>query len=280
MKVDSKSFIKKITLKFELWFIFGKLKIHDVMALQEELEQQGIWLFKYRGKLPAIVLILGAGLFVQTKINPEIFFLEETPYEIYYETACLFVSLFGLGIRIFTVGHTPKNTSGRNRNEQIADSLNTSGSYSVVRHPLYLGNFFLWFGPALLTGNFWFLVAFCFFYWVYYERIMFAEEQFLRRKFGEVYTDWAQNIPAFIPSLNAYRKPELPFDWIKIIKKEINGIAGIFILFSLFDISGQLIQNQTHFNYFIIIPCILSLLFYFIMRFIKKSTTLLNGLGE
>lgn len=250
------------------------------MALQEELEQQGVWLFKYRGKLPALVLFIGAILYFQTKIHPETFFVEETFYEIYFEMFCLLISLFGLGIRIYTVGHTPKNTSGRNRNEQIADSLNTSGSYSLVRHPLYLGNFFLWFGPAMLTGNFWFLVAFCFFYWIYYERIMFAEEQFLRRKFGSNYIAWAENVPAFIPSFKRYIKPELSFDWIKIIKKEINGIAGILILFSVFDISGHYIQNQTNYNYFIVIPCVFIVFLYFIMRFIKKKTTLLNGMGE
>ena len=70
------------------------------MALQEEFEQQGIWLFKYRGKLPAIVLIIGAILYFQTKIHPENFCLEETPYEIYYEFFCLIISLFGLAIRI------------------------------------------------------------------------------------------------------------------------------------------------------------------------------------
>ena len=34
-----------------------------------------------------------------------------------------------------------KNTSGRNTHDQVADSLNTSGIYSIVRHPLYVGNF-------------------------------------------------------------------------------------------------------------------------------------------
>jgi hypothetical protein len=29
---------------------------------------------------------------------------------------------------------------------------------------------------------------------------MFAEEQFLRKKFGALYTDWAAKTPAFIPS--------------------------------------------------------------------------------
>lgn len=154
------------------------------MALQEELEKQGVWLFRYRSYLPLVVLLIGTILYLRTEIYPDIFFLEETPYEIFYEMGCLLVSLLGLFIRIYTVGHTPKNTSGRNVKNQLADYLNTTGSYSVVRHPLYVGNFLMWLGPALITGNLWFIVAFCFFYWIYYERIMFAEEQFLRKKFG------------------------------------------------------------------------------------------------
>jgi protein-S-isoprenylcysteine O-methyltransferase Ste14 len=250
------------------------------MALQEELEQQGIWLFKYRGKLPVIVLLIGAMLYLQTKIYPNTFFIENTPYEIYYEFFCLSISLLGLSIRIYTVGHTPKNTSGRNRNEQIAETLNTSGSYSLVRHPIYLGNFFMWMGPALLTGNFWFLVAFCFFYWVYYERIMFAEEQFLRRKFGTIYTDWAEKVPAFIPDFKRFKKPEQAFSWIKIIKKEINGLVGILIIFTLFDVLGHLVQNEANYNYFISVPCGIIILMYLVLRYIKKRTALLNEMGE
>ena len=154
------------------------------MALQEEFEKQGLWLFTYRSILPLIILVIGTILYLRTEIYPETFVLEETPYEIYYETICLLVSLFGLVIRIYTVGHSAKNTSGRNTEQQVADSINTTGIYSAVRHPLYLGNFFMWLGPAMLTGNFWFIIAFGLFYWVYYERIMFAEEQFLRKKFG------------------------------------------------------------------------------------------------
>ncbi|MBW6498500.1 MAG: DUF1295 domain-containing protein [Bacteroidales bacterium] len=74
---------------------------------------------------------------------------------------CLFFCLLGFGIRIYIVGHTPKNTSGRNTSGQLADELNTTGVYSVVRHPLYLGNFFMWLGMAVITlkFDFW-LVAF------------------------------------------------------------------------------------------------------------------------
>ena len=250
------------------------------MALQEELEKQGIWLFRYRGILPLFILVIGAMLYLWIKYIPGTFFLEESPWERPYEYGCLVVSLIGLGIRIYTVGHTPRNTSGRNVTEQVAETLNTKGIYSVVRHPLYLGNFFMWLGPGLLTGNIWFIVAFIFFYWIYYERIMFAEEQFLRRKFGKIYTAWAENVPAFIPRLKNFVKPEWPFSWKKVLKKEKNGLAAVFVVFTAFNIAGKTIQHKTDYNYFFIVCCVLSLVLYFILKYLKRRTEVLNEEGR
>ena len=53
-------------------------------------------------------------------------------------------------IRIYTVGTTPAGTSGRNRDKQIAEKLNKTGVYSIIRHPLYLGNLLIWLGVAFL----------------------------------------------------------------------------------------------------------------------------------
>lgn len=250
------------------------------MALQEEFEKQGHWLFRYRGTLPLIPLLICAVVYVRMKLHPQVFFLENTRYEGLYETFCLLVSLAGLAIRVYTVGYTPKNTSGRNVSTQVADTLNTTGIYSLVRHPLYLGNFFMWIGPALLTGNLWFIVAFCLFYWLYYERIMFTEEQFLRRKFGKVYTDWAASVPPFIPRLKNFRKPQYPFSWKKVLKKEKNGLAALFLIFAIFDITGNLIQGSSDYNYFILVCCVLSLLLYAVLKYLKKRTDVLNESGR
>lgn len=247
------------------------------MALQEEFEQQGNWLFKYRSFLPLVVLSIGTTLYIRTEIYPETFILEETPYEIYYEMFALIISLFGLFIRVYTVGHTPKNTSGRNTNQgQVADTLNTTGIYSIVRHPLYVGNFLMWFGPAMLTGHFWFIIAFVLFYWVYYERIMYAEEQFLRNKFGEQYLDWSISVPAFIPKLKNFKKSDLPFSWKKVLKKEKNGLFALFLIFFVFDFSGEIIETETDYNYFLIGMCILTGLSYIVLKYLKKRTDLLN----
>lgn len=251
------------------------------MALQEEFEIQGNWLFKYRSFLPLIVLFIGTILYLRTEIYPGTFILEETPYEIYYEMLALLISLVGLFIRVYTVGHTPKNTSGRNTTQgQVADTLNTSGMYSIVRHPLYVGNLLMWFGPAMLTGHFWFIIAFILFYWIYYERIMYAEEQFLRKKFGEKYLEWSKGVPAFIPKFKNFQKSDLLFSWRKVLKKEKNGLFALFLIFCVFDISGEVIENRTEYNYFLIIMCFLTGLSYVVLKYLKKKTNLLEEVNR
>ncbi|MQP53424.1 MULTISPECIES: isoprenylcysteine carboxylmethyltransferase family protein [unclassified Flavobacterium] len=242
------------------------------MALQEELEKQGLWLFRYRGVLPVIILVVGFLLFIQTEIHPETFFLKKTPYEIYFETLCLLISLFGLFIRICVIGFTPKNTSGRTVKNQVADSLNTTGMYSLVRHPLYVGNFFMWLGPAIMSGNFWFVVAFVFCYWVYYERIMYAEEQFLRNKFGKIYIDWSEKVPAFVPDFKNFIKANLSLSWKKVVRKEITGIFVLFAIFFVFDFVGVYLKNEKELNPFLLYSMIFLLIAIVIIKIIKKNT--------
>jgi protein-S-isoprenylcysteine O-methyltransferase Ste14 len=249
------------------------------MALIEEFEKQGNWLFRYRGILPIFILLIGAFLYFRTKLYPDVFYLEQTMYLIYYEVFCLLISLLGFAIRIYTVGHTPRNTSGRNVKGQVADTLNTTGIYSIVRHPLYLGNFFMWLGPALLTGHFWFIIAFIFFYWLYYERIMFAEEQFLRKKFGDVYLAWAEKVPAFIPAPQNFVKPTLAFSWKKVIKKEKTGFAAVFIIFCLFISTGDFIRVQSY-NMILIVLTIVSIATYIVIKTLSKYTSLLVEEGR
>ncbi|MFA6946044.1 MAG: isoprenylcysteine carboxylmethyltransferase family protein, partial [Pedobacter sp.] len=174
------------------------------MALTEQMEGQGTWLFKHRGVLPLIIFVIGAGLFLKNESSPENWILKEKHYGIIFEMACLAVSFLGFLIRIYTVGYSRPNTSGRNTKNQVADELNTTGIYSIVRNPLYVGNFFMWLGIAMLTGNFWFIIAFILFYFLYYERIIFTEEEFLKKKFGDTYLLWARKTPVIVPRFGAF----------------------------------------------------------------------------
>ena len=114
-----------------------------MMSLNNEFEVTGNWLFKHRSFLPLIIV-------------PFLFYCLLTPVNNFYNTlfyAGFVVSLLGECVRIFTIAFVPAGTSGRNTKQQLATSLNQTGIYSTVRHPLYLGNFFMFLGPFIFTGN-------------------------------------------------------------------------------------------------------------------------------
>lgn len=237
------------------------------MPLREEFREQGDFLFKYRSYLPVLIIIPGLVVFVRMlpKFNHHIDFK--------WELACMAIALSGLLIRCLAIGYSADNTSGRNTSEgQIADHINTTGLYSVVRHPLYLGNYFMWLGIACLTRNFWFVIAFTFLYWLYYERIMYAEEEFLREKYGARYPEWASGVPAFIPAIGQWKKPQLSFSWVKIIRQEKAGILNLFLVFFVFKLleayffKGDLLQVSRPWLYMLIG----SLVWYIVVKGFQK----------
>ena len=180
------------------------------------------------------------------------------------------VSLFGLFIRVITIGYAADNTSGRNTGGQLAETLNTTGIYSIMRHPLYVGNFFMWLGIALLTGNAWFIISFILLFSLYYERIMFAEEQFLRRKFGNLFTAWAGKTPAVIPNFKLYKPSYQNFNWNKVLRYEKTGFALLFLTFFIFDLAGEWIKRSGNLNFFLLAGCFISLSLYLVLKILQK----------
>jgi len=208
------------------------------MALVHEFENSGNWLFKRRSWLPLFFLAGGLLMMFLGNRQAVIFDLRD-------EMIFLGVSILGEIIRILTVGYAPRNTSGRNTTAgQVADELNTTGIYSIVRHPLYVGNFFMWLGPVLFLRSVWFTVVFGLVYWLYYERIMFAEEQFLRRKFGEAYDNWSKGVKAFLPFRVKFIRPKLGFSPRNVLKREYNSFVNIFVVFAALDIFRNLLLKS------------------------------------
>ena len=245
------------------------------MPLREEFRTQGDLLFKYRSFWPIIIIILGLFVFVRNQSSGAQFFKGGNEYN--YWIFCVGISLFGLLIRIITVGYSSDNTSGRNTTEgQIAEDVNSTGIYATVRHPLYVGNFFMWLGIACFTQTVWFIVAFVLMYWLYYERIMYAEEEFMRGKYGAAYVDWASKTPAFIPALGKWQKPANTFSWIKIIRQEKAGILNLCIVVFVFVfIAGYLKSGSFNINASFGILAF-GLVYYLLIKGIEKSTNLLT----
>jgi protein-S-isoprenylcysteine O-methyltransferase Ste14 len=245
------------------------------MALVHEFENSGNWLFKRRSWLPFIMIVAGIVMMYLANRQAIIFDMRD-------ELIFLGVSLFGEVIRILTVGFTPKNTSGRNTaNGQLADELNVTGIYSVLRHPLYLGNFFMWLGPVLFLRSACFTVVFGLIYWLYYERIMFAEEQFLRRKFGEIYDKWSENVSSFIPNSFKYIPSRLPFSVKNVLKREYNSFINIFLIFTLLDLfRNYFLSERIYLTNMWIYLTVSALIIWLVVRIILKLTRWLDVEGR
>ena len=245
------------------------------MALVHEFENSGNWLFKRRSWLPAFMIV--AGIFVMYIGNRQAIL-----FDMRDELIFLGVSFLGQIIRILTVGFTPKNTSGRNTvNGQLADELNVTGIYSLLRHPLYLGNFFMWLGPVLFLRSVCFTIIFVLLYWLYYEGIMFAEEQFLRRKFGEIYDKWSEKVSSFIPYSFRYIPPSLPFSVRNVLKREYNSFVNIFVIFALLDLFRNFfLSGRIYLTGMWIYLSVSALVIWFIIRTIHKSTKWLEVEGR
>ncbi len=246
------------------------------MALVNSFEKSGNYLFKNRGHIPIILYLF---------VIPVIYFtaypvLNELQYQLLTGFA-VFLSVLGFIVRAISIGTTPKGTSGRNTKEQVAESLNSTGIYSTVRHPLYLGNFLMWIGIVVFTFNIYFVVIVSLAFWLYYERIMFAEERFLERKFEDVYMKWSETVPAFIPCFKNYIKNVVPFSMVSVLRREYSGFLATVLSFTFVDhlrfyfTTGNFDLYRTS-SYILAGAIVVTL----ILRTIKHSTKLFNEEGR
>lgn len=240
------------------------------MALREEHEKIGNWLFRWRSYLP--LLMLGLALIAMRDFT---YLRNNHNWDLVWEAFCLAVSFLGLGIRALVIGYVPEGTSGRNTRAQKARFLNVTGLYSIVRHPLYLGNFFIWLGISLFVHH-WMLSLICvLIFWVYYEKIMFAEEEFLRKEFGEEYEAWADRTPCFLPRFRQWKPPSMTFSWKKVLKDEYSGFFAITAAFSFLEIFGDWItQRRLQLDWEWIILFLVGLTTYLTLLTMKKSRML------
>ena len=246
------------------------------MDLVQSFEKQGNYLFKYRGQFPILLFVLSVPFIYLTDYT----LINYKQHNIFMFTA-ITISVLGFLVRFYTIGTTPKGTSGRNTKEQVADVLNSSGMYSMVRHPLYLGNYLIWLGISLASFNIYFVIIMSLLFWIYYERIMFAEERFLERKFGADYLNWASKLPAFFPSILNYQKSDTNFSIITLLRREYASVLAAVVGFTFIEVFRTYFST----NYWGISDCTLDILVgtiitVLILRSLKHYTSLFEEKGR
>jgi len=240
------------------------------------MERNGHWLFRYRNHLPLIlapliVLALGQSEGVERTFG-------QSAGNV-WDAVCFAIALTGLAIRCLVVGYCPPGTSGRNSQEQRALSLNTRGVYSVVRHPLYLANLLIIIGAVSIVEVWWLTVVVALGFWLYYERIIIAEEAFLEERFGDRYREWAAATPAFIPDPRRWRAPRRSFSWKKVLANESPTFAQIVVVFTLIALACDWVvwRRVEPRGVFLLAVSGFSLVLYFVLRTIRKRTRWLSS---
>ena len=110
---------------------------------------------------------------------------------------------------------------------------------------------------------------------------MFAEEQFLRSKFGEVYDKYSEKVKAVIPHPMGFVKPALPFSLKSVLRREYNSFVNIFIIFVLLDLFRNYFLSERIY----LTPMWMHIgapagLIWVMIRLIHKKTSWLNDEGR
>jgi protein-S-isoprenylcysteine O-methyltransferase Ste14 len=237
------------------------------MTLRDELLRSGNWLFRWRSYVP--LLFLPVLVFSMRDFHRR---LDSDLADEIWELGCLLVAACGMAIRALAVGHAPAGTSGRTTRRQRADVLNTTGLYSVMRHPLYLGNFVIWMGLALFAHTWWLVLIVALAFWLYYERIIYAEEEFLRAKFGAEFQRWADATPCFLPSFRRWQPPALPFSWKSVLAREYSTLFATILTFFFLEVTGDYFDGELpHVDVGWIVLTSLGAVAFLVLRWMKRS---------
>ncbi len=248
------------------------------MALREDLEKQGNWLFRHRSYLPLLAIPI---FLIALRNSEQLERIFGRSVEMVWGEASIGISFFGLIIRCIVAGYAPRGTSGKNTRSQVAEVLNTTGMYSIVRNPLYLGNFIIVVGATLFIQVWWLALIVWFSFWIYYERIILAEEDFLREKFGDTFLEWAKITPVFFPKFKNWKKPSLPFSFKTVLRREFSTFFSIIVFFTVLDIAADLFaEGKFEFSLAWVTLFIFGLIIYIILLILKKKTRILDVPGR
>jgi protein-S-isoprenylcysteine O-methyltransferase Ste14 len=227
------------------------------MKLLDHFTHSGDRLFHWRGELPLLLLPFFVAALADSPWS-----VPPTPAARAMQAVAVLVALAGLGVRVVAVGTAPRGTSERSTTNPRASMLRTTGVYSLVRHPLYIGNTLTAVGLAAFTGTWYLPLVVLLAGVLYHERICAREEAFLEGRFGDEFREWADRVPAAIPGPARYVRSATPFVWRRVLGREFHGLMVIASAVFVLDLgragfaTGRLVFDPLWTGFFVVTTAI------------------------
>jgi len=185
----------------------------------------------------SFIIIMTGFLFAFRSLYPRNPFLDDT-----LDFLGFIVLLTGIVLRMSARGHK-KAHSGK------GEKLVTSGPYTFVRNPMYLGSFLMGAGFILMVWPWWLLPFFAALFYARFTKQIVKEEAYLLKIGGDAYARYCKRVNRIFPSLRHLPRARLR----RVVKldeafstKEKYGLLGWPVLaFALESFQEWLVFEQT-----------------------------------
>ena len=195
---------------------------------QDRIVRFGDFVFRHRDTLPVPFIIITVLVLAFTKPT-----FSAGDDRLLLFIIGVMVILGGEAIRIWAVGYSGGTTRSK---KLIADKLVMEGPYSLIRNPLYAGNFLIALGFSLLANAAVLVPLVIIYFIIEYYPIVRREEYFLLEKFGESYSQYLADVPRFFPKRLTTKKAVYDPSALKGERWTVLGIASMLVVMIIIDI--------------------------------------------
>ena len=131
------------------------------------------------------------------------------------------VAASGQALRYLVIGYAYVQRGGAKK-RLSAPALVAEGVYAHSRNPMYLGDFLLLAGLAIIYNSPWVYGLVLPLFVAALMALVLAEERYLVGRFGEDYLAYCRRVPRFVPNWAALGRTLAPmhYDWRRALRKE------------------------------------------------------------
>ncbi len=189
--------------------------------------------------------------------------------------AGLIITVKGQLIRGLTIGLAYIVRGGKD-GKPYAEGLVTEGIFHHCRNPLYLGNIVMLLGVGVLANSMIYVLVIIPVFLFVYQAIVLAEEDFLRKTYGDSYEQYCKRVNRWMPDLKGIGQTVsgMHFNWRRWILKEhttqfiwLGGIT-LILLFKYPQLTNNDVSCRN--TWLIAVFSVLSLV-YILIRVLKST---------